>query len=466
MDILIELISWSGQGDAVSWLLSGILLLLAIVASLILLPQTAAGLPTNHWQAIAPVWLFAIAALPAIWADSARSLLTGWTILTAVSLSRSLFTQKQNLLPTVGWFTAVYLLLFGATTLVPAEAKWELAAYPQAMGLLLMAALVQIGSWPAHHWLRGASNIGFMQTAVSALAGGMVLARLAATAIPYSALFTLLAAISLLAGVYRLWLPTMAAKREGVLLVAAGMLAQTAIWGGQTAVLQTAVLQTAVLAELRLLVFAAPLLIMALEQPPTGKWRKLPPLLAAGAFVGLPLTAGFTGHAALYGGLIADGRYILVAITALLQMVVLATLLTAVLRPKTASTSTGSTSTGSASVIGLQDIGSGLLAAGLLSFQVNGWLDAGAASWLILLVSFVGGGTLYYYMGSQPAWLSELPSTIAQAFAPTKPMLRGAQGGRRALTAVYNAINDAINILEGENGLLWLLVIGLLILLI
>jgi hypothetical protein len=250
--------------------------------------------------------------------------------------------------------------------------------------------------------------------------------------------------------VYRLWLPNAAAKREGVLLIAAGMLAQTAIWG----------VGTAVLSELRLLIFAAPLLILALEQPPTGKWRKLPPLLAVAAFVGLPLTAGFTGHTALYGGLIASGSYILVAITALLQMIVLATLLTAVLRPNTPSPQA---STGSA--VGLQDIGSGLLAAGLLSFQVNAWLDAGTASWLILLVSFVGGGALYYYMGTQPAWLTDLPSTIAQAFAPTETMVRGARGGRGALTAVYNAINDAINILEGENGLVWLLAIGLLILL-
>lgn len=458
MDILIALLSWSGQGDAISWLLSGILLLLAIVATLILLPQTVAN-STNRWRSITPIWLLTIAALPAIWADSPRSLLTGWTVLTAVYILLSFFTQKQNQFPTVGWFTAVYTLLLGAAAIAPADAGWKLTAYPQAMALLFMAAFIQIGSWPAQRWVHQASSMGWVQTAVSALAGGMILIRLAGTTIPYSALFTLLAAISLLYGVYRLWLPSVTAKREGVLLIAAGMLGQTAVWG----------MDIAVLSELRLLIFATPLLIMALQQPPTGKWRKLPPLLAAGAFIGLPLTAGFTGHTALYGGLIANGNFILVATTTLLQMIVLATLLTAVLRPQTAQFSLPSTSDSRSvsenSAIGLQDIASGLLVAGLLSFQVNRWLDAGAASWLILLVSFVGGGALYYYMGTQPAWLTELPSTIAEAFAPTETMVRGVRGGRWVLTAVYNAINDAINILEGENGLVWLLAIGLLILL-
>jgi len=459
---MIELISWSGQGDTVSWLLSGILLLLAVTATMMALPQIDET-AVNRRRVITSIWLLAAAALPAIWADSPRSLLTGWTILAVTYILISLFTKKQNPLPTIGWFTAVYALLLGATAIAPAEAAspigvgWELAAYPQAIALLLAAAFVQIGSWPAHHWLRQTDDMDAAQittpalfsAGIPALVGGMVFARLAATTIPYPALFTLLAAISLLYGVYRLWLPDVAAKREGVLLVAAGMLGQTAIVAGETAVL----------AELRLLVLAAPLLIMTMAQPPTGKWRKLPPLLAAGAVVGMPLTAGFTGHTALYAAWIADGSIILVAITALLQMIVLATLLTAVLRPSALpSTKIGST-------IGWQDIGSGLLAAGLLSFQVNEWLDAGAISWLILLISFVGGGVFFYYMGTEPAWLMELPSTIAQAFAPTATMLRGAQGGRRIITAVHNAISEAVDILEGESGLLWLLAIGLLILL-
>ncbi len=452
----IGFIAWVGQGDGVSLLLGGILLLLMVGVTLIMLPQigeTAVDTPSIP-LAFLPLWLTSFAALPALFADSPQSLLTGWTLFMFVSLSRIFWIRdKKELNPTsiIGRFAIIYTLLWGAAILAPVH--WEQVNSPQAVTLLFTAAFILIGVQKRIEWATFEGVKRSWETAVSTLIGGVILARLAGTGASPT-LFTLLAMIGLLYAVYKAWSPDADAKQAGIRLAIAAMLGQTAVWGTTTAVL----------ADIRLLVLAAPLLSIAIEHSKPNTRHKMPFIFAIMAFIGVPML-GFTGQTTLYGAWLTNGNYLLIIITALLHLLLIAALLDAALRPSNEDETAPVSNSNTPITIGWDDIGRGLLAAGLFSFQVSAWMEAGISSLLIILISFAGGGALFYYMGTKPAWLIELPATIAQAFAPTDKVKSSVRDGGWIVTAVLNAVDEAVNILEGKTGLLWLLAIGLLILL-
>ena len=154
----------------------------------------------------------------------------------------------------------------------------------------------------------------------------------------------------------------------------------------------------------------------------------------------------------MYAAWLADGRFILVLVAALLQML----LVTAV-----------------ALAIDSWQLAAGrdlhatrytlpatlLLLVGLVSF--NGLSGVSIWVWLAILLPFGGGLALAYFVGEA----AELRQVLRRAFVVDLPL-----DNLKSRLKVYlgwgeTAVQDAVTIWEGEGGLLWLLalLVGLLV---
>ncbi len=431
--------------DEPVWQLTGVVLLLWLASVIYFALHRRSG---DEQQ---PGWLFALAAaaLPVVWAADARTRVMGLGLLTLVWAASIAFDRSREpddlgrrLLPALPFVPALFSL-------------WLAGALPTAaLPFTLLAAVLLFCVQPPGG--RAASETtapDLLRGGLPVVAGAAVLLASLRGGVPSGAEVagaTALGLLGLVFGLWRAWYQWPERLPQALRLALCGLLLTAAVWVGPSALLPAA----------RLAVFAPALLVIADALRPTEdtvtrrRWAITPQTIAVAAVfaavAGLPLTVGFGVLAPLYGAWLASGGWVLLAVTVILLTMWLATLLGA-------ARGLGG---GAAGRIGwLRGVALLPLLAGLVHLNTAA-LGVGPVVWAAIGLPIVAGLLLGRFAPA-PETLGGL---LREAATLPPAAMRLTQRARQAGRTTYEALGDALAILEGEYGLLWLL--GLLLLLL
>ncbi|HSG16785.1 MAG TPA: hypothetical protein VLE70_10760 [Anaerolineae bacterium] len=447
--------------DAIGWQLSFYLLLLmmaVVVGSLshfdkLQLVRTQ----TIRQKALFPaILLVCAAALLTLWTASLAGLITTWVILSfawlvllwAISEERvgagTLLTRGGAMLLGVLflWLAAGVSGVQGGRQLI--SSGWSSGA----LVLLLLAAMGPLGALPLQWWRPLAWSLpietGALVHLAPVVAGGSLLARISGPAGGHDAGFLAIATsfgvLGLLVGVTISWMYVASPGRSlsGLALAQAGIVVLAGAWAGTAGALSAT----------RVLLLAISALFLAARWAPRKlPWPAIVPLMA---LAGLPLTAGYASLVAVYDAWLTNGGAVLLVIGSLLLVFALAAGILAVRRKVPAA--------------GLGDqppvlmarhyLALALPSLGLIALPDGEIADVSLWTWIAVVVAVAGGLVLSGY----EARLQDAQLAIRRA-------LHLGFVGRR-LQRLFANIGSALDllvrelaaILEGEGGMLWLLV--------
>lgn len=439
---------WSSSGILPDWtwhvglsdwgLTLWVLLLGTAVALHTLLQPDSTHRPTTP----ASLLLLIAASLSVIWSDGFTGLLAGSTLLLGSWLATLwLAGERGNT-----------FLVKGAALLVGLLLSWPIGSSRTA----LLGAALLLNVWPLPLWqpknVAAGTAVATLVPLVPPIAGGMLLLRLLPVtqlSPAISLLLTVLALIGFMHGLQLAWnrlhLPGYAVT--ALLLAQSHLLLLAAIWVGQPGVA----------AELRVLLLAGGALYLLVSQPTANRWlRWAVGGVALAALAGLPLTAGFASRAGLYAIWLADGRWALVIVLALLHVpLVLAGVW--LLRGETAVAETTPTR---AWQDWLREGSPILPALGLLSVSNIIWGNVPLLAWVAILLAAVVGVLLPRFVGDA----QQVRVTLRQALGNERPFAAKLPSLKQLALGVQTAVNDAADILDGDSGLLWLLLAVIIIL--
>lgn len=431
-----------------SWTLAGAWLLLLLASSLLARFTQAAVSPGETSLRL----LLGGATLAAAWAGTPALLLLTWLLL-ALVWGTAVFFSSQNVSPIqvarrAGWLVlAAFLLWYGAALAgSPYLATW----LPAARTPLLLGIVLQLGALPIAAWRALPDQVNGRTAVLLHLApvvpGAALLAHLGATGpIPFPLLFTLPGLLAVLAGVVRLW-SRPAAPEAALAWAGSGALLLAGMWAGPSAAA----------AEGRVLLLAVPLLAWL---PPL-VWRGAPPsqllrlggwAIALAALIGLPLTVGWNGRAALYDAWLSGGLGLLLPVLALLHGLLLTAVVSQSRLFSPAEPPPGLQLGVTAIFV--------LPVAGLLALPGRPLGDFHPLVWLALLLPGLAGLLLPRLFGQALDHAVALRRILEFSLPPWLAPARLHQGARLTLTA----LRDAVLLLESERGLLWLLLLLLLL---
>ena len=448
--------------DGWTWALGGAWLLLLLAALLLRFQAApaAANEPLPRFPQSSLMLLLGGVTLTAVWAGTPALVVTTWSLLALVwaAVAALLRREQPDLASVNTWVAPAAGLLLGALGLWYAAAlgggadwsTWTAAARTAALLAILaqMAAVPLLGRRVLAAVADGSETAVLLLTG-PALAGAAMLVGLAATG-PMPALLpmTLIGLLVVLLGLRRVWahLAEPAPMGMGLLLVQIGWLLLAALWAGPAAAT----------AEARVLALAAGFLFLAVRgvradtADPVGRGLRLAGwLLALAALAGLPLTAGFNGRAGLYTAWLTAGGWPLVVVAALLHgMLITAVCLAALSRTDDEAEAPSSLISQAARL---------LPAIGLLALPVA-LAQAAIGTWLALLLPMAAGVAAVRFAPDGPAAAAVVQRSTAVR-VPTVPWRRWAH-------LLTGALRDAAVLLEGERGLLWLLLLAALIVLL
>lgn len=458
----LALPEWTWRVDEAAWEMS---LAVLILVTAVTLYQNREGqhvhLAGQAVPAGALALLFGLAGLVALWANTLTTLLAGWTLLSFV-FAGALFSApappKRPVAAGTIWarvgaaWAGLFFLWLAAATVPPAAGADGLGiqAWPVlARSLLLVAALLQIGVFPLHWWRpdTGALPPGTAALAhtIPAAAGVLLWARLEANSdigLSFALPLTLLGLLGLFAAVYRAWSHPDSPQRVAAALVMgqASVILLAGMWAGPQAVV----------AEGRVLLLAGGLLVLAAPAlKAANPLSRLGPLLAALAIAGLPLMAGFRGRALLYGAWQEEGRWLLILAAVLLHLPLAAAALVLVLDDVHAHFER------SPSLPAIASAASTLVPViGLPS--VAGLAGASIVAWPAVLLPIVAGVALIRY-AEKAHHVQQLLRAALSVEAPAA----GEAGAlvRAGSRSLAQAMRQAIALVEGESGFLWLLLL-------
>jgi hypothetical protein len=430
---------WTWRLDTASWGLT--LWLLLVVTAVSLHAWLHHSNPSDKPTAPASLLLLTAAALSAIWSDGFTGLLAGMTLLLA------------SWLPTL-WLAgerSSAFLFKGAILLIGLLLAWPIGSSQTT----LLAAALLLNIWPLPLWQpRAITSAAVVASLMPPLAGALLLVRLlpvAQLSPAVSLLLTVLALIGFMHGIQLAWnrlhLPSYAVA--ALLLAQSHLLLLAAIWVGAAGVV----------AELRVLLLAGGVLYLLVMQPAAHRWLRL----AAGgvslaALAGLPLTAGFASRAGLYAIWLTDGRWALVLVLALLHLplIMAGVWLLRQDRPVAAEENRGWQDW-------LRDALPLLPALGLLSVSNVIWGNVPVLAWLAILGAAAVGVGLPRLVGDS----QRVRLMLRQALGTERPLFAGKLPTLKQVgLGVQTAVNDAADILDGDSGLLWLLLLAVIIILI
>lgn len=506
----LSLLPWQWRIDDVAWLLSALWLLLLVAALMVnaflgLTPRAgqsndgpAQGGGFPRWPTLEPLrplfqpvllLLLGASGLVAVWSDSLAGIVTGWTLLAAVWLLLLLLVapvkepRRDNdntpvrLLVRLGAGLSAPLFLWLAVAALPETANRggllsEIGQWPvTASAWLLLAAVWQMGIFPLHLWRPLDCHLPPYVAALihmaPALAGLSLLIRLVTAtdiALGFSLPLTALGLLGLLVGATMGW-SVAGDKTRAAAALALGHASLTflvGMWAGGEALL----------AEARVLLVGGGLLFLAAAAQNVGRpaWFVAGPLLAVASLAGLPLTAGFAGRAALYNTWLENGRFILVLVAALLHIPLLATAFYIAWRGRPELVSGGASPLGlrigllpASATLPDRDKWPGLLLAvtlllvalSLISRDGVPLAEVRLVTWLALLAPVVASAALLHY---QPQ-LREVQVALRQIMGLDLPLAGLYDNVGRALSVAGSGLREAAAILEGEGGMLWLILL-------
>jgi hypothetical protein len=421
---------WSWLLAETSWWSALALSLLALVGLLI------AGPGATDFRQHALLLLLLAAGLAATWANSPATQVATWTLLALLVwlLVRASARPERGALPWLLGLAPLALWLaaaaFPAVATVPEMETWRGPVLTETLWLL--GVFVALGAFPFHLWRprpeQQHAAIVAMANSAPAAAGVALLAGLAGgeAIASYALPLTLAGLLGLLWAAYLAWSRSVA---PALILAEAGLVLLLGAWGTPEAVL----------AEGRVLILAGGALLLAPRLPDEGPWRQIARAPALAALAAVPLTAGFTGRGLLYTTWLENDRWLLIVVAVLTQIPVLAAGLTRVWprsrpagRPK------------------VSELALMLPLLGLISWQQME--EIAPLVWGAIALQIVGALALFRFASEA----GELQQALRQAVAvrlekwPDLAPLRAA--GRQA----GNALREATMLLEGEGGLLWI----------
>ena len=432
---------WTWHIDPTSWSVSFWLLLVSTAVSL----HTFLQNPKSAHKPTAPaaILLLTAATLSAIWSDSFTGLLAGLTLLLGSWLATLwLAGERSSAFRFKGTILLMALLL-----------AWPIGSSRTA----LLAAALLLNVWPLPLWQPKTAERGLALASLTPLlpplAGALLLMHLlpvAQLSPGVSLLLTVLSLIGFFRGVQFAWnrlhLPSYAVT--ALLLAQSHLLLLAAIWVGATGVL----------AELRGLLLAGAALYLLVQQPNTHKFVRLGVgSVTLAALAGVPLTATFAGRAGLYTAWLADGRWPLVLVLALLHVPLIMAGIWLLRLPHATSSQENRTLQD-----WLREAAPIVPAVALFSFNSITFSAIPLMALLFLAVTAVAGILLPQLVG-QP---EDVRLIIRQALGSERPSFAEKLPSIKQLGAgLQTAINDAADILDGDSGLLWLLALAVIIIL-
>lgn len=455
-------LNWKWAVDSLGWWLTGIVLFLTFIGLAHQFFLRPGGSPGSI-----PALILGLSAatLPALWAADGYTrvfFITLWGFCFGVFgwLARGTGTiHFRFLIPSA---IAVLFLLWLA----------DFSAPPVSRGSTLLAVLVLVGAWPFGAWRSALdlsdSGLALLLPVVPVVVGAAVLGDLRQSATltaPAILIATGLGLISLLGGFLRLWRTVSPIERVGLALAPAlsGLVLMAGIWGG------TSVLPAAVQLAVFMPVMAVLLLRTGTNSPLANipdssheserrfnlSLQRIATIAAYLVLAGFPLTVGFRVLASLFDAWIAQNGLLLV-----LALVILLTLWLAALyligrdftgRPMRTEETENVTGFHRYLVI--------LPLLGLLWFSPAQYAGVAPPTWAILLALPVLGIVLGRFATVREPIADLLPDALSVSLP--LDTLRSRLGMANGIAGA--AIADALTILEGDYGILWLA--GLLLLL-
>ena len=178
-------------------------------------------------------------------------------------------------------------------------------------------------------------------------------------------------------------------------------------------------------------------------------------LVILAALAGVPLTATFASRAGLYTSWLADGRWALVLVLALLHVPLIMAGVWLLSKPEEAATSRTSQDW-------LREALPIVPALGLFSVSNVVWGNVPLLAWLAIGLTAVAGIFLPQFVG-QP---QDVRLALRQALGTERPPFADRLPTLKQLGAGWQtAVNDAADVLDGDSGLLWLLLLAVIIIL-
>jgi hypothetical protein len=213
-----------------------------------------------------------------------------------------------------------------------------------------------------------------------------------------------------------------------------------------------------VAAELRVLLLAGTVFYLLVTRPIGPKWlRWILGGTALAALAGLPLTAGFASRAGLYAIWLADGRWALVLVLALLHVPLIMAGMWLLFPKTTAPVDTEI----DAPQFWLREALPVLPALGLFSISNVIWSNVPLLAWLAIIGATVAGVALPRFVGEA----QDVRLMLRQALGADGPPIGNLPSLKQLGLGLQTAVNDAADILDGDSGLLWLLLLAVIIIL-
>jgi hypothetical protein len=457
----LPFLGWQWFGDNVAWGLTAIVLLLTLIS---LVHFHANRSPDSDSSHPAIILGLGAATMPLLWAADGFTrvfFITLWLVFVAGMIRRLKLLPSLNGKSGIFRIVAVlFLLWFAAIT-----------RSPLSVVSTLVVSLLLLGVWPFSgrlaHGIQVSSEISTMVLPLPVIAGASILAsaiRMPGLTASHLLVATVLGLFSILAGFTRFWNEGQPGGRllSGSGLALSGIILLAGLWAGATTLV----------AATQVAVFVPVLLAWLVNQQPkptvepmvaspvqltrqlTLSSRMATLGIAYLALAGLPLTAGFISLSALYQAWVMGNGYALILIMVILWTLFLATLI--LLGRSLIDRREQSEYITAGSLILLP----ALALLGLLRLDLSQLGGLSIVVWIALVVPPIIGILVGRFLpDTEPvAALLRESFSINLPLEPIKTRVGGFGSG------VAGALADATAILEGDQGLL--LITGLLLLLL
>jgi hypothetical protein len=457
----LSFLGWQWFGDNVGWGLTAILLILTLVS---LIQFHANRSPESDSSHPAIILGLSAATMPLLWAADGFTrvfFITLWLVCVAG------ITRRLKLLPSLdgksGIFQIVavlFLLWFAAIT-----------RPPLSVVSTLVASLLLLGVWPFSgrltYRIQASAGISTMVPALPVIAGASVLAsaiRMPGLTASHLLVATVLGLFSILAGFIRFWNEGQPSGRllSGSGLVLSGIILLAGLWAGATTLVAAAQVAVFVPVMLGWLVNqqAKPTVEPMVGSPVqlTRQFTLSSRMATLGfaylALAGMPLTAGFISLSALYQAWVMGNGYALILIMVILWSLYLATLV--LLKRSLINQHEQSVNISAGSLI----LTPALAFLGLLRLDLSQLSGLSIVVWIALVVPPIIGILVGRFLPDAAAVASLLRDSFSINL-PLEPLKNRASGFG---SGVASALADATAILEGDQGLLWITSLLLLLL--